>query len=71
MVTIRQIEARVAMAWPCKHDRVTTDDDLLRFFAAYQDRWDVGMSKPSALPFGHNAMKGGVGRSRTFLSRSR
>ena len=26
------IDASDAMAWPCKHDRVTTDDDLLRFF---------------------------------------
>jgi hypothetical protein len=26
------IDASDAMAWLCKHGRVTTDDDLLRFF---------------------------------------
>ncbi|HUS31087.1 MAG TPA: hypothetical protein VMZ53_21400 [Kofleriaceae bacterium] len=39
-VTTLRIDASIAMAWPCKHDRATTDDDLLRFFTVYET---VGM----------------------------
>jgi hypothetical protein len=41
-VTVLQIDASVAMAWPCKHDRAATDDDLLRFFAGYQSAGMLG-----------------------------
>lgn len=53
------------------HTGQITDDDLLRFFSVFEALEDVGMSKPNVEPFHIHAINGGVGRSRTFLPRSR